>query len=113
MADIEKGTNPEENLTWQAPIENTDGSPVKGPLTYNLYRADDEASLVRSPTALFMALPGQLNVDGLYEAPLPDFPEGRHVIALTAVDVQGDESELSNTVGFRIGVAPLAPLIVA
>lgn len=113
MADIEKGTNPAEPLVWQAPTENTDGTPVKGPLTYNLYRAGTEAALVKSPETLFMALPGQLNVDGRYEAPLPDFPEGRHVIALTAVDIEGDESELSNTVGFRIGVAPLAPVIVA
>ena len=37
MADIEKGKNP-ENLRWQAPTENVDGSAISGPLSYNLYR---------------------------------------------------------------------------
>lgn len=113
MADIDKGVNPTAPLVWEAPTQNVDGSPVKGPLTYNLYRADTEAALVKSPDTLFMALPGQLNPDGRYEAPLPLFPEGEHVIALTAVDTDGDESALSNTLGFRIGIAPKAPVIVA
>jgi len=111
MASVEKGVNP-ESISWQAPTQNTDGSPVKGPLTYNLYRADNEADLVRDPANYFLALPGSLNPDGNYEAALPDFPEGRHVIALTAVDIDGDESELSNDLGFRIGIAPNAPVLL-
>ena len=112
MADLDWGVNPTQNLKWRAPTENVDGTPVKGPLTYNLYRADTVAAFVKSPDTFFLTIPGQLNTDGFYEAPLPDFPEGDHVVALTAVDTDGDESALSNTVGFRIGIAPKAPVIV-
>ena len=93
---------PDPYPEWGHCIHNAQIHPANSKLFYQQNHSE----------RLFMALPGQLNVDGLYEAPLPDFPEGRHVIALTAVDVEGDESELSNTVGFRIGVAPLAPVIV-
>lgn len=113
MADLDWGVNPDKPLKWQAPTENVDGTPVKGPLTYNLYRAETDAALVKSEETLFMSLPGTLNPDGYFEAPLPNFPEGDHVIALTAIDIDGDESALSNTVGFRIGIAPRAPVIVA
>ena len=67
-----------------------------------------------NPQAM-MQLPPSLNqdVDGNYIVPIENFVEGRWVIALTATDVQGDESGLSNTLGFSIAVAPKAPLLLA
>jgi hypothetical protein len=95
MADVEKGKNP-ENLVWQAPTENVDGSPISGPLSYNLYRKD-----AAGEWQFFYVIVGEL-----------DFPEGSHEIVLTAVDAEGDESAYSNSMGFTIGVAPKAPVIV-
>ena len=110
MADIEKGKNP-ANFKFQAPTENVDGSPVDGPLTYTVYQTDEDGT---NPQAV-MQLPPSLNqdVDGNYIVPIENFVEGRWVIALTATDVQGDESGLSNTLGFSIAVAPKAPLLLA
>ena len=110
MADIEKGVNP-TSFSWQAPTENVDGSAINGPLNYNLYRSGTE--VVDPDTDFFYVVVGTLQQDGSYEAPLDQFPEGRHVIALTAVDADGDESALSNTLGFRIGIAPNAPTLLA
>ena len=109
MASVERGTNP-TSFSWQPPTENTDGTPVKGPLSYNVYRSDTD---VVTREAVFFVVVGTLQGDGSYTAPIADFPEGRHVIALTAVDTDGDESELSNTLGFRIGVSPLPPTLLA
>jgi hypothetical protein len=105
MADVEKGKNP-ENLVWQAPTENVDGSPISGPLSYNLYRKD-----AAGEWQFFYVIVGELQGDR-YVAPLQDFPEGSHEIVLTAVDAEGDESAYSNSMGFTIGVAPKAPAIV-
>ena len=55
---------------------------------------------------------GELQQDGTYVAPVENFPEGQHFIALTAVDADGDESELSNVLQFRIGVAPRPPVLI-
>lgn len=109
MADIEKGKNP-QNFKFQAPTENVDGSPISGPLVYKVYRADNETD----PLVEYLTLPSSLNqdVDGNYVVPVEDFSEGRHVIALTATDAEGDESGFSNTLGFSIAVAPKAPTIL-
>jgi len=107
MADIEKGKNP-DNLRWQAPTENIDGSPISGPLSYNLYRKDPS----EQDYSFFFVIVGALQADGTYEAPLENFPEGSHEIVLTAVDAEGDESAYSNSVGFTIGVAPNAPVLL-
>lgn len=109
MADIEKGINPAD-FSWQAPTSNVDGSVINGPLNYNLYRSSTE--VVNPDTDFFYVVVGTLQSDGRYTAPLTDFPEGRHVIALTAVDADGDESALSNTLGFRVGIAPNAPTLL-
>lgn len=108
MADIEKGTNP-ETFSWQAPTQNTDGSAIDGPLNYNLYRGDDETSIGSEP---YFVVVGELQSEGVYRAPIEGFPEGRHVIALTAVDAGGDESALSNTLGFSIALIPQAPVLL-
>lgn len=105
MADIELGKNPAA-LRWQAPTENEDGSAISGALDYTLYRKDPGSS---DPYVNFMVIVGDLQVDGTYSAPLPQFPEGSHEIVLTAKDEQGDESAFSNSVSFTIGIAPKAP----
>jgi len=111
MADIERGTNP-ESFRWQAPTKNTDGSAIEGALNYNLYRGDDEAAVLAADEAYFVVV-GELQTEGVYQAPIEGFPEGRHVIALTAVDAGGDESAKSNTLGFTIALIPNAPVLLA
>jgi hypothetical protein len=39
-------------VPWQAPTANSDGSPIKGPLTFNLYRGPSASQLVKSHTGL-------------------------------------------------------------
>jgi hypothetical protein len=111
MADIEKGINP-TTFSWQPPITNVDGSPVNGPLNYNVYTSDTDT--VSKATGVFYVVVGTLQTDGSYTAPLDQFPDGRNVLALTAVDAEGDESGLSNTLGFTItdGVAPRPPVLL-
>ena len=106
MADIDKGKNP-ENLEWIAPTENVDGSPISGPLSYNLYRKEPGAADYQ----FFYVIVGELQGDK-YVAPLQNFPEGSHEIVLTAVDTEGDESAYSNSMGFIVGVAPKAPVLL-
>jgi len=112
VANIEKGVNP-GTVRWTAPTENVDGTPVNGPLNYNLYRSDNEN--ISKETDFFYIVVGTLVGENQYEAPLDNFPDGRNVIALTAIDIDGDESALSNTVGFTVtdGVAPLPPVLEA
>lgn len=117
MADIEKGINP-DNFRWRAPVQNVDGSAITSALDYNLYRAETEAGLEGQTTPYFVVVGALVDQDpdtgaDIYEAPIENFPEGRHVIALTAVDADGDESALSNTLGFEIDVVPQAPFLLA
>ena len=111
MADVEKGKNPTD-FSWTAPTENVDGSPVNGPLNYNLYRSDSEAI---TKSDFFYVVVGTLQQDGTYRAPLDQFPEGRNVIVLTAVDADGDESAFSNSLGFSVtdGLVPRPPVLSA
>ncbi|MHC5059404.1 MAG: hypothetical protein ACYTKD_32530 [Planctomycetota bacterium] len=107
MADLDKGKNPAD-LRWAPPTSNVDGSAISGPLSYNLYRKDPSDT----DYVLFFVIVGELQTDGTYVAPIANFPEGSHEIVLTAVDSEGDESAYSNSVGFRIGVAPNPPVIL-
>lgn len=109
MADLERGENPGV-LRWEAPTVNVDGSPINGPLSYNLYRSADESI---DSGDLFYVVVGELQPDGSYEAPLNQMPEGRSVVALTAVDADGDESAFSNTMGFTVRIIPNPPVLVA
>lgn len=67
-----------ENLTWLAPTENEDGSPIDYALTYRLY-LDDNAT---------MTFPGTLNETGAYSFPLADVAAidsaGSYTFELTA-----------------------------
>jgi len=111
MADVEKGLNPAD-FVMQPPTQNVDGTAIDGDLTYKIYRLGDENDL--STAIEYLTLPPSLNqeADGTYIIQLPQFVAGRHVIAMTASDIDGDESALSNTLGFTrtaVGVPPEAP----
>lgn len=110
MADIEKGENP-PNFEWTAPTTNVDGSAINGPLNYRMYRREDDDPMTAED--LFFEVVGTLQEGGVYQAPFPSMPDGRNVIALTAVDADGDESAFSNTLGFEIVKRPNAPTLLA
>ena len=111
MADIEKGKNPDA-IRWQMPTENVDGSPIADPasLLIKVYRKNPGAP--DTDYVEYLNLVGSLQPDESWEAPLPDFVEGSHEIVLTATDAEGDESGYSNSMGFTIGIAPRAPVIL-
>jgi hypothetical protein len=86
-------------LSWLAPTENVDGTPINYALTYQLYING----------AATMVFPGSLNPDGKYEFPLADVPalqeSGSYTLELTAfkegVDLEQNplmESEKSNSI---------------
>lgn len=110
MADIELGLNP-TSLRWQAPTENVDGTPVNGPLNYNLYRRDP--SVQDDAFVNVYVVVGELQTDGTYTAPIENLASGEHEVALTAVDADGIESDFSNSVGFRLAAVPQAPVLLA
>jgi hypothetical protein len=74
-------------LSWLAPTENTDGTPIDYSLTYQLYING----------AATMVFPGTLNPDGKYTFLLQDVPalqeEGSYTIELTAFREGVDLSE--------------------
>lgn len=94
-------------LRWSAPTERVDGTPITGSLTYTLYLNG----------AAFMDLPGSLNPEGEYEAPLTIEEYGHYTATLTATETYEDgkfrESGQSNSVEFVITAAPKAPVILA
>lgn len=47
-----KGAAPTASLTFTAPVTNADGTPVTGPLTYNLYQGTASGAEVKVATAL-------------------------------------------------------------
>ena len=91
-------------LKWAAPTENTDGSPITGALTYNLY----------VDNAHVLSFPGTLNAEGKYEFAIADVSamnvDAAYILNLTAVDEDGDESDFSNSIEIlRVG-RPNRPL---
>lgn len=96
--------NPRTSISWNAPTQNTDGSPITDQLTYNLY-------VDNVNTASF---PGTLNPDGKYSFLLADLPvisqPGSYQFELTAQDESGDESDRSNAITIVRGeTIPNAP----
>ena len=87
-----------KTFKWNAPTERTDGSPIDGPLTYNLYIGGVQ----------LVTFPGSLNPDGSYEFKR-EFSHGEYVATITALDDGGLESEHSNSVNFTVQSAPKAP----
>lgn len=91
-----------KTFKWNAPTERTDGSPLEGPISYNLYIND----------VGIVSFPGSLNPDGSYEFKR-EFPHGDYVAEITAVDDGGLESSKSNSVPFTVRSAPAAPANLA
>jgi len=99
-----------QNLSWTAPTENVDGSPIDYPLAYTLGIGDPGG-----PYTEVASFPGALNPDGMYEAPLPDFDFPEDVvqaIVLRAFNTQQPDvqSAWTNEVEiFVTGKLPNAP----
>ncbi len=74
-------------ISWQAPTENVDGTPVDGIDTYRIHyggfsRSYDEI----------------VEVGGNQSSHVLELPVGSYYIAMTAVDVDGEESALSQEI---------------
>ena len=113
MADLERGANPPD-FSFFAPTEDVDGGPVDGPLTYNVYRKGSDTEAF--PATAYVQLPPTLVLEnGAYVVPVEGFVDGRHIIALTAVDANDEESAFSQTLGFTIsdGIPPNPPVLLA
>ena len=108
-----KVINPKK-LSWKAPTENTDGTPIAGALSYTLGVMTDTG--VFSDVASF---PGSLNPDGTYEAlfaDMPAFGTGTVELALKAFYVEQPElvSDWSSSITASFGVVnPNAPFGLA
>lgn len=74
-------------INWQAPTENVDGSPVSGLTAYRIHYGTQSGQYSDVAEAAGNATSYTLNV-----------PMGDYYIAMTAVDIEGDESGLSNEV---------------
>lgn len=88
-----------KTFKWSAPTQREDGSALDPTeLSYRLYI--DGAALVD--------FPGSLNPDGTYEYKR-EFSHGKYTAELTALDMEGRESQKSNSVPFEVVSAPSAP----
>lgn len=93
-------------LTIQAPTAYVSGAPL--PLSelaeYRLYCNGEPAPLARiAPTGPETA----------WQADYGQLPPGQHTCQATAVDMAGDESGLSNAVGFTVAPdAPAPPVLI-
>ncbi len=85
-------------LTWDAPMENVEGSALHAPLTYNVYERFDPAS----PRALVMNVVGET-------VTLTPQSDGS-IYTVTAVDGRGNESAHSNAVTYNREYLPPKPV---
>lgn len=85
----QSGVAPTATLTFTAPTQNTDGSAIKTPLTYNLYQGTSPSTLTKVSSGL-TGSPIAVST-GLASATTVYF-------ALTVVDANGTESVQSNAV---------------
>ncbi len=76
-------------LTWTAPAENTDGSPLASLSGFWIYRGTDAVNLNRLQ---------QISSSSTTSAVLTDLASGTHFFAVSAVSSTGLESPLSNVV---------------
>jgi hypothetical protein len=74
-------------LTWNAPAENTDGSPLAGLAGFWIYHGTDAVTLIRLR---------QINGASTTTAVLADLASGTHFFAVSALSSTGLESPLSN-----------------
>lgn len=78
---------PSLTVSWQAPQENVDGSPVSGIDEYRIYYG--EASGQYDYTE---------EVPGAATSHTIELPVGEYFLVMTAIDIEGDESGYSNEV---------------
>ena len=74
-------------ISWQAPTENVDGTPVDGIATYRIHYGD----FSRNYDVI-------IDVAGNQRNHVLELPVGSYYIAMTAVDIDGEESALSQEI---------------
>jgi hypothetical protein len=74
-------------ISWQAPTENVDGTPVDGIATYRIHYGD----FSRNYDVI-------IDVAGNQSNHVLELPVGSYYIAMTAVDIDGEESALSQEI---------------
>jgi hypothetical protein len=74
-------------LEWQPPSENVDGTPIAGLSEYRVRFGQNSDEYM-----------GEVLVDGSVSSYPLRAPVGQHYVAMTAIDVNGAESGLSNEV---------------
>jgi len=74
-------------ISWQAPTENVDGTPINGLSAYRIHYGESSGQY-----------DSVVEVDGSASDHTLNLIVGEYYIAMTAVDVDGDESGLSNEV---------------
>ncbi len=86
-----QSTPPSTTLTWTAPSTRSDGTPISlSEISgYRIYVGDTETS---------MALVVDINDHTVTEHTLTDLSAGGHYFSITAYDVDGNESGLSNVI---------------
>ena len=88
MTMIAVNVNAVLNLSWVAPTENVDGTPLTDLAGYRIYYGDDSQSYP--------------NATDINDANATNFaltlPSGSYYVAMTALDVDGNESAYSNEV---------------
>lgn len=88
MAMIEVAATGELSISWQPPTENVDGSPLTDLGGYTIYYGEDSGDYTQ-----------QARVEDPYAT---DFrvtlEQGEYYVAMTALDLEGNESALSNEV---------------
>lgn len=99
-----------KTISWTAPTTNVDGTEITYALEYEV--GIDVAG--EGGYMPLVTIPGQLQTDGRYEAPIADLPlmEGEHVIAMRSFAKEDPElkSEWSEPVMFALKPVPNAPL---
>ena len=88
LAMVSVAVNGSINLSWAAPTENVDGTPLTDLAGYRVYfgnrpRAYDESREVTDPSATSTTIA---------------LPSGDYYVAMTALDQEGNESAYSNEV---------------
>lgn len=76
-------------ISWAAPLANDDGSPLTDLAGYYIYTGNSPDTLVPH----YFSAPGKLGMVLIYP------PGGTHYFAVTAVNVDGVESAMTQVVG--------------
>ena len=86
--------SPSITVSWQAPEENEDGSPVSGIDAYRIHYGETSGQYTQID-----------EVPGTATSHTIEVPVGQYYLAMTAVDIEGDESALSNEVSLLLNKA--------